>query len=351
MKKRLFFTLFIFLSFGAIAIAQEQKDKENQKKRKVSFTGLPFVSYNSSYGFIGGVRGMAFFNTKKNDTISPPSMAGIMGAYTENKSWFGSAFTQLYLNEDRWRVTFAAGLGHINFQYFESGGDLDEGSFVDYSNVTRFYYLKGLRQIIPHLYGGALVKLQHSEVEFDVPEDSISKNDANGVGISALYDTRDYIYYPTKGWQVGVNFLTNPKWMGSDEVYNSIRAYANYYYKINDKMILANRASIFSGLGSVPFTAQHAIGGKDIRGYTDGKYRGEQAYALQTEYRYTFYRRWGMVGFLGAAFTEKPYSGILPGGGAGVRFKAITSRNINIGIDYAVGKGDNGIYFRINEAF
>ncbi len=37
--------------------------------------------------------------------------------------------------------------------------------------------------------------------------------------------------------------------------------------------------------------------------------------------------------------------------GAGLRFKRIPSRNINIGIDGALGKNDWGIYFRIGEAF
>ncbi|SHL60719.1 hypothetical protein SAMN05444266_104147 [Chitinophaga jiangningensis] len=93
------------------------------------------------------------------------------------------------------------------------------------------------------------------------------------------------------------------------------------------------------------------IGGKDIRGYTNGKYRGNQVYAAQAEYRWNFYKRWGAVGFFGVAFTEAPSSAVLPGGGVGVRFKAIRSRNINIGVDGALGKDDKGIYFRINEAF
>jgi hypothetical protein len=50
-------------------------------------------------------------------------------------------------------------------------------------------------------------------------------------------------------------------------------------------------------------------------------------------------------------FKGDNYSGLLPSAGAGIRFKAIPSRNINIGIDAAIGKEDWGIYFRIGEAF
>jgi len=45
------------------------------------------------------------------------------------------------------------------------------------------------------------------------------------------------------------------------------------------------------------------------------------------------------------------FSGLLPGAGAGIRFMAIESEKINIGIDVAVGKDDWGLYFRIGEAF
>ena len=45
------------------------------------------------------------------------------------------------------------------------------------------------------------------------------------------------------------------------------------------------------------------------------------------------------------------YSGVLPSIGTGIRFKAIESKDINIGMDVALGKDDWGLYFRIGEAF
>lgn len=339
--------MMLLLTIPAVA----QKNDSTKKHKSFNITGIPIVSYNSSYGFIVGANGMAFFNMNKNDTISPASSGGLGLGYTQNKSMFVSAFTQLYFKEDTWRTTFAVGAGDINFQYFEASNEAEGGDFVDYNSVSRFLFLKGLRKIKGHLYGGMLLKLQHSKTEFKTSPDSTAEVNANGIGITTLYDSRNNVYYPTSGIQSGISFLANPKWLGSDSIFNSIRAYINWYHPVSKKSVLALRAAIFSGLGDVPFTGQHAVGGKDIRGYTDGKYRGNQEYSAQAEYRWYFYKRWGAVGFFGAAFTEKPSSGLLPGGGAGIRFKAIPSKNINIGVDYAVGKGDDGIYFRINEAF
>ncbi|PZF73612.1 BamA/TamA family outer membrane protein [Taibaiella soli] len=338
--------LWILLLGSVIARAQT----DTAHKKKVNITGIPIVSYNSSYGVIVGVNGMAFFRLSKKDTISPASQVGLGLGYTQNKSWFGSAFGQFYINEDRWRITAAGGLGNINFQYFEAANETEDGGFVDYGTVSKFIFLKGMRKIKGHLYGGLFAKLQHSETTFD-NSDSVENVNINGIGASLLFDSRNTVYNPSKGLQAAVSFLVNPEWLDNDDVFNSLTVYANYYHRVTKNAIIAARISIHAGLGVVPFVGQHAVGGRDIRGYTSGEFRGNQVYSGQAEYRWNFYRRWGAVGFFGVAFTEAPSSGLLPGGGAGIRFKAIPSRNINIGIDGAVGKNDKGIYFRINEAF
>ncbi len=68
------------------------------------------------------------------------------------------------------------------------------------------------------------------------------------------------------------------------------------------KQILAVRAS-FSTSPPVmyPLKRQTVVGGDDIRGYSQGKYRNNQVYTLQAEYRWNFYKRWGMVAFAGVA--------------------------------------------------
>ncbi|MFD2602726.1 BamA/TamA family outer membrane protein [Flavobacterium suzhouense] len=339
--------LFCFVLLISTVLSAQEKVNDSIKK-KFDITGIPIVSYNDAYGSIVGLNSMAFFNLNKKDTISPASIAGLGGGFSENKTWFITLFSQLYLDEDKWRVTAGIGFGNINFQYYESSNEGEEG-FVDYSNITEFAAFRVMRQIVPHFYGGGIIKFQHSKTHFETGIDSIAN--ANGLGISFMYDTRDDVYYPEQGWKAAITYVANSEWLGSKESFHSIRAYSNYYWKINNRMVLANRASIFSGMGTVPFFGQHTVGGKDIRGYTEGKYRGNQVYSIQSEYRWNFYRRWGTVGFFGMAFTGNPSSGALPAGGAGIRFKAIPSQKINIGIDYAIGKKDSGIYFRIGESF
>jgi hypothetical protein len=81
-----------------------------------------------------------------------------------------------------------------------------------------------------------------------------------------------------------------------------------------------------------------------------------EVYTLHTEYRWNFYRKWGLVAFAGIATAVENFSGIstsglLPGVGAGLRFRMLPSEKVNIGVDAAVGKGDYSITFRIGEPF
>jgi len=94
----------------------------------------------------------------------------------------------------------------------------------------------------------------------------------------------------------------------------------------------------------------------DIRGYTKGRYRENQVYALQAEYRHRFQNKFGAVAFLGLATAVETISDLdnaplLAGGGVGVRYMVIEKMRINIGLDAAVGKDDWGVYFRIGESF
>jgi hemolysin activation/secretion protein len=130
----------------------------------------------------------------------------------------------------------------------------------------------------------------------------------------------------------------------------------NRYMTVDSVSVLAFRGSVQAALGSVPVEAQTVVGGKDIRGYSQGKYRGDQVYAVQGEYRWNFAPPFGMVGFAGLALavtagTPLSLDEVLPGIGAGFRYTMIPEINGNVGVDVAVGREDWGLYFRIAEAF
>ncbi|MCY1721596.1 hypothetical protein OU798_14665 [Prolixibacteraceae bacterium Z1-6] len=138
---------------------------------------------------------------------------------------------------------------------------------------------------------------------------------------------------------------------------NKIMTEYNRYFPVRGNTdVIAARLSGKFGLGDIAFEQQVTVGNKDIRGYAEGKYRGDGLMALQGEYRYNFNERMGLVGFAGIATIygseNENFNGmILPGAGIGYRYRAFKTVKFNIGLDAAVGKDDWGIYFRIGEAF
>jgi hemolysin activation/secretion protein len=120
--------------------------------------------------------------------------------------------------------------------------------------------------------------------------------------------------------------------------------------------VVAARFHAGLGLGDLGFAQQFIVSGKDIRGYTQGAYRGNNILTLQGEYRWNFHHRWGAVGFAGVAtvleaINESDNGKLLPAGGTGIRFRAFPETNFSVGIDVAVGIEDWGIYFQIGEVF
>ena len=102
-------------------------------------------------------------------------------------------------------------------------------------------------------------------------------------------------------------------WVGSDYEFERYVVTYNQFFKLtkkNEKQVLAMRANLNIAAGDVPFEGQTVVGGDDIRGYSQGKYRNDQVYTLQAEYRWNFYKRWGMVAFAGVASAVEKFSDI-----------------------------------------
>ena len=190
-------------------------------------------------------------------------------------------------------------------------------------------------------------------------QDSVSSSILNNIGYIITNDTRDHVQYPTKGMFLNFKNQFYRNWIGSDYEFVRYIITYNQFFKLgktDDKHVLVARATANIATGDVPFEGQTVVGGDDIRGYSQGKYRNDQVYTLQAEYRLNFYRKWGLVAFAGIATAVAKFSDIsenqlLPGVGAGLRFRMLPSEKVNIGVDAGVGKGDYSITFRIGEAF
>ncbi len=323
-----------------------------QKNKDLALTGMPTLSFNRSRGVGIGALGMLFFKTTE-DTLTSPSRVTLYGQYTTKNNWALLGFTQLFLWDDFVRLSAGGGYFSAHFQTYQNIADYGELVEIPYSNEGYFLVFSPLFQVYKHLFAGPMVAIMQTNLSFDLPggASSTEKDNINSIGLVGMYDTRNNQYNPDKGITANLRYTANPAFMGNDSLFNKLFIYVNYYARLNKTMVLASRFFGNIGLGDLPFASQSYVGGRDLRGYTQGQYRGNQTYAAQTELRWNFYKRWGAVGFFGLAMTVDPTSSLLPGGGVGLRFQVIPKYNINLGLDGALGKDDWGVYFRITEAF
>lgn len=355
--QRLFLSclILLFLLFNPVQLlAQGFVGGGNSRiEGKTKFMPIPYMNYDRSMGFALGAIPMLMFNPTEKDTISPSSLIGGLGFYTTNKTWFLMGFGMFYLAEDTWRITTAGGVGTVNYQFYL---DHPGGGWIPYESEADFFMVKVERRIYDKLYGG--VSYMFANVITSTETSSLSDSlTLNGLGLSLSLDKRSNPYYPRSGYYTNVKFNGFPEFMGNETNSQKIQIDHNHYFPARQqKDVVAGRLYAGFGLGDLSFNQQFIVKGPDIRGYTQGAYRGSYLLALQGEYRWNFHKRWGAVGFAGVAsvfeaINEADNGKLLPGIGTGIRFRAFPENNFSVGMDVAAGIDDWGIYFQIGEAF
>lgn len=322
---------------------------------KYKIVPLPYFNYNRSIGASFGALPMVMFNPVARDTISPSSIGGLLAMYSTNKTWFVVGFARLHLSEDDWRVTGAGGAGSINFQFYL---DNPINIWVPYNTRAGFAYVEVQRRVYKRIYGGVSYVHTRFQNTTELAPDTSVTTTLNGIGLSASWDVRSNVYYPRTGFLSNVKYFTYPTAFGNEVTSNTVDIDHNHYFPVRENTdVIAARAFVGLGIGDLAFNQQYIVGRRsDIRGYTQGAHRGNYLVAVQGEYRWNFWRRFGAVGFAGLAtvfegLNEADDGTIFPGVGAGIRFTAFAENHMNVGMDFAVGDGDWGLYFRVGEAF
>ncbi len=328
--------------------------ESSAESKRVKFAAIPMVNYDPSFEWNLAALANAFFAVSLADTVSPSSMAGAMVGYTTNGTWYWGLYTKLYLDEDNYRATAAYGDASVNFQYY----DELVGSFIDFNSLHDVFMVELQRRVYKRWYLGLRYVNQKTKTKYEIEGQTgdPARQNMNNLGLVISHDTRDAIYNPYDGDYMNLKTGHYRDAWGSDYIYDKYEFDFTKFFGISDHQVVAARCAAFVATGDVPFEGQYVVGRDDIRGYTNGMHRGEQVYDLQAEYRWNVHGKWGAVAFGGIATAvddpeEITWDGLLPAAGVGIRYMAIPSERINIGIDVALGKDDWGVYFRIGEGF
>ena len=101
--------------------------------------------------------------------------------------------------------------------------------------------------------------------------------------------------------------------------------------------------------GDYPFYAAPYV---KLRGIPALRYQGKSAGAVEIELRYQFAKRWAVLGFTGEGWTDErnladQTANEIDAYGFGVRWHALPTKNVWVGMDLARGPEEDAFYIQM----
>jgi hypothetical protein len=374
------------------------------KLKKLNLLIIPSLSSNPANGFMVGINstGTWHFGTNENTRMS---MANAKVVYTTNSQLMAYLKTSIYTKNNDYFLqgdvryylyslpTYGIGTNapdttyEANFSWMDVEHAGGGGSYPMKYNFLIFHQLVN-RKIKENLYAGIGYQLDsYWDIDDEllnldtVPaqltphwtyqhnyEMNTEKYALSGFSLNLMYDSRDNLLNPYKGYYAILNYRYNSEFLGSttecSEIYLEFRTYVGIDKLVPQKLFAFWFMGNFQVTGHLPYYTMMALGddqkGTSGRGYVAGRYRGESFLYGEVEYRFPFNKCNQTVGgviFANATTASNTNTGVRlfeyvrPAIGAGVRLLMNKNVRLTIAIDYAVGYKSQGFYFNSGEAF
>ena len=386
-------------------ILRKNKPVKSKPEKKISVIALPYVGYEPVTGFQIGFGSKLSWHAGHQKT-SKLSAASIDLSFTTKHQLIFQARNSIFLDRDRWLLqgdwryylfdlpTYGLGTGnefvvpdvpalHVNPENNEEFGGVYPMQF----NWIKFHQTVS-REIFNDLYAGMGFHLDiydriHDEVlNLDTSNLVITPHYAycrihgfdpvhyasSGLSANFVYDTRDHIINPYKGFYVNVNYRYNFTFLGSaqngSQLWTEFRTYIGLSKKIPRHLFAFWLFGSYFISGEIPYLDLMSTGfdqaNSSGRGYIQGRWRGESFIYGEVEYRFPISLCTEIVG--GVLFFNLTtasnidrniplFAYLKPAGGVGLRIMINKLNRTNILIDFAVGEMSEGFYLQAQEIF
>lgn len=197
---------------------------------------------------------------------------------------------------------------------------------------------------------------------------STDKYYSSALHAAFVIDKRDNMIQPYSGFYFDIGWRGALKMLGSEKNANMAnvewRSYHNVSARNPTHLVAFWLIGEFSPEGQFPYMTLPATSydqrSRSGRGYTQGRFRGNQYSYGEAEYRFpisTCGGVWSGVAFLNATTANNPaqklklFESIQPGYGLGLRIMLDKSTRTNLTLDYGFGKKSSGFYLAVSETF
>lgn len=333
------------------------------QQKRLSILPFPAVYYSPETRWAYGAALTATFRFKNDSVNARPSQMSVGIVFTQEKQSLYYLPFQLFLKNAGYYFNGELGFYKYNYYYFGIGDRpvAKELFGVDFPRIRLNFFKK----VYPHLYAGVRYQYEDYRITQTTTNGEFAagrvpgtpRSITSGAGLGLFYDTRDVVFFPSKGIVADIAYFNNAPFWGANVLFNRISADVSGYLSPARNLVLAG--NIFSSFtwGNAPFNMLSELGGgKRMRGYYQGRLRDDNALLAQGELRFGIFRRFGGAIFGSTALLgnqkdiirwNEPFFAY----GAGIRFTANRRDHLNIRFDYAIGQEGGNFYFTVGEAF
>jgi hypothetical protein len=353
---------------GTLTTPQEQEAAKApdtpKKKAKPDLLIVPIPLSNPTLGTGATIAAVLFYNPNH---APQPWISGIGAMATSTGTKAIGAFHNMSLGHDSLRFLLFGGYGDAKLKFYGIGSAAgNRGVHVALEDKTIIGLAQAQLRLVKHFYAGVRVEYLDMDSNAGIPHPNYPdlalppielKSTLATMGPSLTYDSRNSSLNPTGGTYITSTWMFGAKFLGSDFEHTKFQLGANFYAPLAKHTVVAFRAATCSVSKRAPFYDLCMYGqGGDLRGYETGRYRDRATWAMQGELRQHLFGRFGAavfggVGSIASSYKDFSDSDLLPSIGAGLRYQASKSNNINLRLDLAFGNDGHAVYFSIGEAF
>jgi len=325
---------------------------------------LPVIGYAPETKAMGGLAVIGLMRREDGDSADRPSTASASATYTQRDQVMVGAGGEYWSRGNRWRLEGGTYFTRYPYRLYGIGNDTPDEPEL-YTPVMYGGGLDARRLVRPHLYVGGDYELQRTEIRRKesgglLDTGAVTGSDGgrlSSLGVLTSWDTRDNIFWPSRGGYTELNASRADGAIGSDFDFTRVTFDTRRYLRVGARRVLALQGVLMATSGDVPFHRLPQLGGGSVmRGYLQGRYRDKALAAVQAEFRTPVWRRLGLALFAGVgevapSVSDFRLADIRPGSGFGLRYMLSKEEKLNLRFDLGVGQNSSGTYVTLGEAF
>lgn len=345
-----------------VAQNKAKQDSTATKNLKISAFPVAFYTPETAFGFGGLGIGTFWLNPENRDTR--PSSVQLGLSYTTKSQFLLYMPFEFYSDKEQWRVVGEFGFYKYFYNFFGVGMDakeVDEETYEVTFPRVRFSILRELYTDFSIGVGYEFDNFSNLKIKEDgilSSSEVIGKRDGtiSNIGLVAFYDTRDHIFYPTKGIYIQGNVFTSSQILGSSFSYYKAELDTRYYQKLGKRHILASNLFLGHSSKNTPFYDLYYLGSKRTRGINNRRFQDNAELSLALEYRFPIAGRFGGAAFGSTGTVASDLAKVMESSyrnaaGIGLRYMINKRDGVRLRVDYAMSSEGGNFYFTIKEAF